>query len=139
VINYNLPKWLTWIFTLIIIEQLLKYFFRIKNLYVKNYGIGLSFFDGFPHIGLIVGLLSVILVVMLVYSCYFTRTIYVAMFLSGAISNIIDRLIFGYVVDYINFYIFIANGADILIFMGCVGLLFQVDKMYQLRENMNYY
>ncbi len=36
----------------------------------------------------------------------------------GALSNIFDRLKFGYVIDYLNFYFFYNNLADVLIWLG---------------------
>ncbi|HLD82137.1 MAG TPA: signal peptidase II [Patescibacteria group bacterium] len=44
----------------------------------------------------------------------------------GALSNIIDRLLYGHVIDYINFifYFWIFNIADIMITVGIAGILF---------------
>ena len=48
---------------------------------------------------------------------------FVALIASGAVSNLIDRVNLGYVVDYINFwYIPTFNVADIAITVGTVGL-----------------
>jgi lipoprotein signal peptidase len=41
----------------------------------------------------------------------------------GAISNFYDRIKFGFVVDYFNFYFFYNNLADILIILGLILLL----------------
>ena len=48
---------------------------------------------------------------------------FVAVIAGGAVSNLIDRVNLGYVVDYINFwYIPTFNVADIAITAGTVGL-----------------
>lgn len=44
--------------------------------------------------------------------------------LMGAGSNIFDRLKFGYVIDYLNFYFFYNNLADILIWLGFFLVIF---------------
>ena len=43
--------------------------------------------------------------------------------LLGAISNLIDRLKFGYIIDYINFDFFYNNLADIMIGAGAIILI----------------
>jgi signal peptidase II len=43
----------------------------------------------------------------------------------GAFSNFLDRILFSYVIDYINLkYFTIFNLADVLIFLGCFFVLF---------------
>ena len=46
------------------------------------------------------------------------------LFLAGAVDNLIDRLAYGYVIDFIDFRIWpIFNVADIALALGCVGLI----------------
>mgnify|MGYP000875656494 CR=1 FL=1 len=42
----------------------------------------------------------------------------------GAISNLIDRFVYSSVIDYINFYLFRNNIADILIWVGILMIVF---------------
>ncbi|MBU4360294.1 signal peptidase II [Patescibacteria group bacterium] len=42
----------------------------------------------------------------------------------GTISNLIDRIKFGFVIDYLNFYFFYNNIADIMIILGIALLIF---------------
>ena len=44
--------------------------------------------------------------------------------ITGAISNLIDRIKFGFVFDYLNFYFFYNNLADIMIVVGVALLIF---------------
>ena len=48
--------------------------------------------------------------------------------LVGAIGNIIDRLVWGYVIDYIDVNYFVCNLADIFIFVGALLLLIDMVK-----------
>jgi len=52
--------------------------------------------------------------------------------LAGALSNIIDRLVCGYVIDYLHLqYFTVFNLADIMISMGALILiLFNLNKKY---------
>lgn len=48
--------------------------------------------------------------------------------LVGAIGNIIDRLVWGYVIDYLDVNYFVCNLADIFIFIGAMLLLVDIVK-----------
>lgn len=48
--------------------------------------------------------------------------------LVGAIGNIIDRLVWGYVIDYLDVNYFICNLADIFIFIGAMLLVVDMVK-----------
>jgi len=99
--------------------------------YVKNTGAAWSILSG-KQIFLII--FSIIVVIMLIiYLCkkkeYNKFEIYgYSLLLGGAIGNLVDRIIYGYVIDYLNFYIFnydfpIFNIADCCIVIG-IMLLF---------------
>lgn len=73
---------------------------------------------------LIVGLLSIILFFTFSKKKHGTEIILLSLILLGAVSNIIDRLAYGYVIDYLylkNFTIF--NLADIMISGGALVLI----------------
>lgn len=99
--------------------------------YVKNTGAAWSILSG-KQVFLI--LFSIIVIVLLFIYLYKKKTytklelIGYSMLISGAIGNLIDRILYGYVVDYLNFYIFnynfpIFNIADCCIVVG-IMLLF---------------
>jgi signal peptidase II len=48
-----------------------------------------------------------------------------AMIAGGALGNLVDRLRYGYVIDFIHFHIwpYIFNFADICVVLGCLALL----------------
>ena len=60
--------------------------------------------------------------------------------IGGLIGNLIDRVIFGYVIDYIgikifNYYFPIFNIADSFIVIGALLLIFKIDKVGEKHEN----
>ena len=75
----------------------------------------------------------IIIVAFLIYLFTNTRNYYQKFFLvlvfSGAVSNLIDRIRFGCVVDYIDFKIFpVFNLADVYITIGAILFLFSFLK-----------
>ena len=46
--------------------------------------------------------------------------------LLGSVSNLIDRIKFGFVIDYLNFYFFYNNLADVMIVVGVALLIFSL-------------
>lgn len=81
------------------------------------------------------GTLQIVLIlIILVFGLYFlqkdfdlqkkTTQILVALILGGALGNLLDRLLYGYVIDFISIWHFpIFNFADIFIFLGICGFL----------------
>lgn len=54
---------------------------------------------------------------------------YLAIIIGAAISNLIDRVVYGGVIDYINFFdISTINLADIFIVIACIGLIYEQNK-----------
>lgn len=52
-------------------------------------------------------------------------TFIISIIQAGLISNILERLYFGYVVDYFNFGVGIVNLADLQIYIGCFYIVFK--------------
>jgi signal peptidase II len=64
----------------------------------------------------------------------------VALMLSGALGNLIDRVLFGYVIDFLDFYIGnkhwpAFNIADSMIFIGAALMIIDSFKNDQLKKN----
>ncbi|MBQ6560660.1 MAG: signal peptidase II [Erysipelotrichaceae bacterium] len=102
-------------------------FFNLTN--VRNTGAGFSILTDQTAF---LSAVSVIAVIALIYLLrkekdLFTRISYL-MIIAGALGNLIDRFRLGYVVDFLDFYIFrydfpVFNIADSFITIGCFLLI----------------
>ena len=111
---------------------------NILNLtYIRNEGVAFGMFSGMPWV--FIALTSVMLAAIIIYmfvkrpkSKFFYFTI--ALIIGGGIGNLIDRIAYGYVVDYLSLSFFhpVCNFADYCITLGvimlAVYLLFFADK-----------
>lgn len=108
---------------------IIKDFFNIT--YVRNTGAAWSILSGF-RIGLVI--VSLVIIGFIVYYVYKNKIssmmekIGYSMILGGALGNLLDRIIYGYVIDFLDFKIFgydypIFNIADSLIFIGVLLLI----------------
>ena len=99
--------------------------------YVHNTGAAFSIFSGYSWVLIVIGILAVVGLIL-----YLAKTPHISDFdvftysllLGGILGNLIDRIIHGYVIDYISLNIFgyhfpIFNFADICI-VGSVMLIF---------------
>lgn len=127
----------------IIIDQLTKFLVRvnfqlnesvalIKNIfhltYINNFGAG---FGLLQQQRLILVFISLFVIGIILY--YFDRIkekekllqFLVGFILGGTIGNLIDRLAFGYVIDFLDFQVWpIFNIADSFVVIGVIGLIF---------------
>jgi len=80
-------------------------------------------------------LISLIIITLIFYIFYlilnkknqFANIILLTVILFGAISNILDRILFGYVADYLELrYFTVFNLADVMISFGAITVLFNV-------------
>lgn len=110
--------------------DVIKNFFSIT--YVQNTGAAFGMFKNQKILFLIVGIVAILI---LVYS--FSKTdskiakISISMVISGAIGNIIDRLLYGFVVDMFDFHAiwsYVFNFADICVVLGVALLSFSIIK-----------
>ncbi|ARC54420.1 signal peptidase II [Candidatus Riesia pediculicola] len=114
------------------------YLNRFLNLeYVRNYGIAFGLVSNesnfFYFLVFFVGLLTLYVLIFFVsvgyndkdrYLCYF-------MILAGAFGNLIDRLIYGYIIDFIDLHVGryhfpTFNTADFSIFLGEIFLILRI-------------
>ncbi len=78
-------------------------FFNI--VYVENIGSAFGMFKSMGSLFFIIfSLLAIVFITYLLIKEVFNRFIY-AIILGGAIGNLIDRVIYGYVIDFLDFYV----------------------------------
>lgn len=150
------------LFTIILtaIDQIIKYFITtnmeiyksvkvIPNFfyltYVKNDGAAFSMFSG-SRIFLII--VAVIVLIILIRSIIMDKRIKkidilsYSLILAGIIGNLIDRIIIGKVIDYLDFYVIgynapIFNFSDICIVLGGIIILYNLIFKGDEYENIN--
>ena len=130
------------------LDQISKYiislnheYFLNKNIfifsinYIRNYGAAFNIFEGNRIFLSIVSILSSLI---LIYFIFVKERINpldrygLSLILAGSLGNGIDRIIKGYVIDFINLKLFdfpIFNIADISINIGCIILIFNYFKL----------
>lgn len=127
----------------IIIDQCTKYMVRINFeqgetlpiisdilhlTYVRNLGAAFSMFENIKVVTIIMPLFILLIAITALFFFYkrisrFSR-ISISLIIAGGMSNLIDRIILGYVTDMIDFRIFpVFNIADISVCVGCVLLI----------------
>ena len=102
--------------------------------YARNYGAAFNIFEGNR---VFLSLISIISSLILIYFIFFKGRLNLldryglSLILAGSLGNGIDRIIKGYVIDFINLKLFdfpIFNIADIAINIGCIILIFNYFK-----------
>jgi len=107
----------------------------LKFNFAKNYGIAFSIpFSGFV-LSLVIVIIILILIYILLHSFKKGRYLLVCLLtfiVFGAISNMLDRILYGFVIDYLDLkYFTVFNIADIMIVGGAVFLL----TLYKRKKN----
>ena len=146
-LNREYRKFTIIIFIVISLDQISKYilsvnyhYFLNKNLfifsfnYIRNYGAAFNIFEGNR---IFLSTISVLSSLILIYFIFFKNRLNLldkyglSLILAGSLGNGIDRIIKGYVIDFINLKLFdfpIFNIADIAINIGCIILIFNYFK-----------
>ncbi len=111
-------------------KEQIQIFLKLYINKIYNYGVSFSFLSGKKI------LIIVIVFLALIYLVYLKKeiddkisNIAVDLIIAGGVGNLIDRLIYGYVIDYIQVDLFnfpIFNLADILVFIGFVVLIIRI-------------
>lgn len=130
-------------------DQLIKIFMVDKNIqvipgilsfdYIKNYGI--AFGAKYKMNAIIVAnLFLIITLIYIIYKNFNNKSLVypLTIVLSGGISNLFDRIIYGYVIDYISIDFFKFpkfNLADIAIILGILFLIVQAGKIICEKSN----
>ena len=137
-----------WIFILVVADQIIKLVVstNIKNSsitiikgflrfwYCENQGVAFSFGNGHVPVFIVINLLMIGGLIFYYEKnknkFYLYDKMFFIMVIAGGISNLIDRVFRGYVIDFIdvselfNFAVF--NVADIFIVCGIIGLVFSI-------------
>jgi len=130
------------------LDQISKYFISLnleyllnKNIfifslnYLKNYGAAFNIFEGNR---IFLSSISIVSSLILIYFIFVKERLNpldrygLSLILAGSLGNGIDRMIKGYVIDFINLNLFnfpIFNIADIAINIGCIILIFNYFKL----------
>ena len=133
---------------IILLDQFTKYilsinyeYFLNKNLiifslrYIRNYGAAFNIFDGNR---IFLSSVSILSSIILIYFIFFKESLNslnrygLSFILAGSLGNGIDRVIRGYVIDFIDLKMFdfpIFNIADLAINIGCTILIFNYFKL----------
>ena len=113
---------------------IIKNFFNIT--YVKNIGAAFSILSGSRILLIMIALIAIYIIYKLLVKNKNLNKINIinySLLIGGIIGNLIDRIIRGYVVDYLDFTIFnynfpIFNIADICIVISCILLIFTIKE-----------
>ena len=135
-------------FIILLIDQIIKLlitsFFNVNNgitiinnffdiTYVRNYGAAFSILDGNRLLLILISFLSLFLIYkFLIKDKKLSRLeiIVYGLLIGGLLGNLFDRVILGYVIDYLSFNIFgyhfpVFNLADICIVIGAGLIIFE--------------
>lgn len=119
VINFMIPEE-----SIILIDN----FFSLT--YVKNTGVAFSFMDGYVPLIIISSMIVLFMIFKYIKYSDISKwdSIGYSLVIGGAIGNLCDRIVYGYVIDFLDFNIFglnypIFNLADTFIVIGVVILL----------------
>jgi len=141
---------------LFIVESFIKYYLILNKIpKVGFYFFNLLQIGFFPNYNLAFGLplpnvLIIILVaIILLFLCYLWwqnliiqknwNALGVSLIIIGALSNLLDRLFFGYVIDYLNIFIWpVFNLADTLIVIGVGIYLFEAIRYSKMNKLTNF-
>ncbi len=120
-----LKKYHLIILGIVFIDQILKYFLSFK---VKNYGASFSILQNYPALLTIISIIALIAFI-LIFVNYPEDRFSMSFLIAGTLSNLIDRIFLGYVVDYISLpYLFAFNIADLANTIGVVILMIKLLK-----------
>ena len=124
---------------LILLDQLIKQLVIFFSLpFIKNYGVSFGLFSEITskYIIIVVLVVNIVLIKIIKEKKYEYINRSLIMILSGGLSNLIDRIFRGYIIDYISFKNFpVFNFADLLINLGIIYLIYEfINKNYLRRS-----
>ena len=120
--------------------EVIRGFFRIT--YTCNDGAAFSILKGKRVFFIIMTIAVVCFIVyyLLKNKVYWVEKYSLLLIISGAVGNLIDRIMYGYVIDFLDFIIFgydfpVFNIADSFITIGAVGLIISILFLNKEGEN----
>lgn len=120
--------------------EVIRGFFRIT--YTCNDGAAFSILKGKRVFFIIMTIAVVCLIVyyLLKNKVYWVEKYSLLLIISGAVGNLIDRIMYGYVIDFLDFIIFgydfpVFNIADSFITIGAIGLIISILFLNKEGEN----
>ena len=120
--------------------EVIRGFFRIT--YTCNDGAAFSILKGKRVFFIIMTIVVVFLIVyyLLQNKVYWVEKYSLLLIISGAVGNLIDRIMYGYVIDFLDFIIFgydfpVFNIADSFITIGAIGLIVSILFLNKEGEN----
>lgn len=113
--------------------------------YVQNKGAAFSSFSGLTYLFIIIGVLFVFLLIRFIRRTDYLKKIEVVslgLLLGGIVGNLIDRILYHYVIDYLSFQIAgysfaVFNIADSAIVIGCFLLIIECFRGEKRWKNLN--
>ena len=120
--------------------EVIRGFFRIT--YTCNDGAAFSILKGKRVFFIIMTIVVVCFIVyyLLKNKVYWVEKYSLLLIISGAVGNLIDRIMYGYVIDFLDFIIFgydfpVFNIADSFITIGAIGLIISILFLNKEGEN----
>lgn len=100
--------------------------------YLKNYGVGFSMLNGNRFLILVISFGLIYYVLKMLNDIEMQKyQIPLLMILAGGIGNLIDRIVRGFVVDYVDVNIFnfpVFNFADSILVLGAIAIIIMIVK-----------
>lgn len=116
---------------ILFLDRFLKQWILSSKIYEINTGISFSYFSSSP-LTYLLHLFALIFLSILYLLLNFKRDLKLhvpmLLILLGGVNNFIDRILYGGVVDYINFYFFKNNLTDVVIFISAIFLSYYLLK-----------
>lgn len=103
----------------------------IKVTYLENTGAAFGVFGGKKFFLILMSIAVMIGILVIIFKNKIENKIFLlstALVIGGGIGNLIDRVTYGYVIDYIklSFFPSVCNFADYCITFGIIGLIFYI-------------
>ena len=135
------------VFIIIVTDQIIKMLMMNRNIDILKDIVSLSYTEntnaafsiGNYYIVTIgsLGIIIILLILLFIFRSKVTNFLPIILILSGGISNLIDRIFRGFVIDYISIFSFpVFNVADMCIVIGVIIFIIQIIYGYIKKEKV---